>query len=164
MTERSRSIGGMKAKKRGDAFENLLRGEAQRTRWVIVSIPTGCKVLGKNRFIRVATPFDFVFVKSGYILFADAKTTIGKTFSKSMITKHQVDHLLQIHNEMICAGYIVNFTTLNTTVFFDALTLDSLKAGESLTPNQGIHMGNNSIILLSRVFKEQDVPSLVLSQ
>jgi penicillin-binding protein-related factor A (putative recombinase) len=152
MTDIKRVISGRQAKRRGDNFESILYSSADMLRWKVIKIPMGAKMLGPFKMIRVATPFDFVFLKKGRAIFADAKTTKGKTFSHSMITHHQMVHLIECEREDFKAGYIVNFTEIKKTVFFTATQLINTKKGESLKPEDGILIGDNIIINLDRIF------------
>lgn len=140
------------SQRRGEAFENLLRGECRRTKWTVVFFPPGIKNISTTRFIRVKTPLDFIFVKGPKVVFIDAKTTKAKTYSFSKLTPHQIEMLIEIENHGHEAGYCVNFTELNITVFFRASMLVALKGRTSLKPDDGIVLGSNSIIVLDRLF------------
>lgn len=152
-----RVVAGRKAKKRGEGFENLLYAEAYRTRWQVIKIPDGCRQIGPKQLVRVRSPFDFVFLKKGFAIFCDAKTTLAKSYSFSDLTIHQVKTLLDIHTNEFTAGYVINFTELNKTVFFDGPTIASVELRSSLKPEDGILVGDNRIILLDRILGPRDI-------
>jgi len=148
-------IAGKRAKVNGSNFENLLKFSAVKKMWTVTRIPDGCKQLGGRRLIRVRTPFDFVFTRWGCSIFVDAKTTRAKTFSRTQITPHQIFHLKEIEQDGFAAGYIVNFSTLNKTVFFSATVLGNLRHQSGLDPEQGIDIGTNEIVLLHLISLDQ---------
>jgi penicillin-binding protein-related factor A (putative recombinase) len=157
----SNRLRGLKSKKYGEHFENILHGNAQRTKWNVIRIPDGCKQISAFKLIRTQTPFDFVFLKAEtdgiltrrYTVFADAKTTQGDTFKHSDITDHQVDSLFKIHSLGFTAGYVVQFREHNKTVFFRADQLYALPKRKSLKPEDGVSLGTSTTIDLSLIFK-----------
>ena len=146
---------GRQSQRRGAVAENILHTEAIRTGWTVVKIPLGCRQVSAVKLLRVATAFDFVLIKGPRVLFIDSKTTKSKTFSFSAITDHQVRILRDIELHGHASGYVVNFTAHKKTVFFCGSQLWALRAGASLKPDDGIHIGDDRIINLSRIF-EQD--------
>ena len=147
-------IRGRQSKRRGDMAENILHSEALRSGWTVVKIPLGCKMLSNTRMIRVATTCDFIFIKGPHVIFVDSKTTKSKSFSFSAQTEHQVKTLSEIERHGHMAGYVVNFTELKKTVFFKGSQLWALRSGASLKPEDGIHIGDDRIINLSRIFEQ----------
>jgi len=145
-------IAGKKAKYSGIRFEEFLKSCAYKQKWEVIQIPSGCRSLGRNKLIRVATPFDFVFAKQGKCLFIDAKSTTAKSFSKSMITPHQALSLSMVEKQGFYAGYIVNFSNLNKIVFFSARHLLETRINESLCYKQGVIIGDSKRIDLDMFF------------
>ncbi len=152
MKKYSKIISGRLAQSRGQNFEKILSDSAKRTHWDLVKIPLGARQVSADRLIRVKTPFDFVFVKKERVIFADAKTIKSKTYSHSQITGHQLNELLTFESHGHKSGYIVNFTELKKTVFYTASQLKNLQPGYSLSPQDGILVGENFIINLDRIF------------
>lgn len=154
MKDIRRIISGRNAKRRGDVAENILHSEAIRTGWTVVKIPLGCRQVSAVKLLRVASAFDFVCIKGSHVIFIDSKTTKSKSFAFSAQTEHQVRILRDIEKHGHASGYVVNFTTLKKTVFYKASQLWALRAGASLKPEDGIHIGNDRIINLSRIFDQ----------
>jgi hypothetical protein len=147
-------VRGKKAKVNGQRFEIFLENSAARKMWTVTRIPDGCRQVGPNKLLRVRTPFDFVFTRWGKAVFADAKSTQTKYFSKSALTPHQIEQLKDIENDGFAAGYIVNFSTLNLVVFFSATLLSEIKTRDSVGPEQGILIGNDEVINLQLIFED----------
>ncbi len=145
---------GRQAQKRGAVAENILHTEALRTGWTVVKIPMGARMVSNIKMIRVRTDFDFVFIKGQHVLFIDSKITKAKTYSFSQVTEHQVRTLRDIEKHGHQAGYAVQFTAHKKTVFFKGSQLWDLRAGASLKPEDGIHIGDDRIINLSRIFDQ----------
>lgn len=147
-----RVIAGRKAKIVGEKFENYLKSESYRQGWEIIRIPDGCKQVSASKTIRIRTPFDFIFHKTGKIIFADAKTTKKSTFNHSQITIHQVQELYKLECNGYTAGYIINFSEKNLTEFYRASKLlDIYKSFGSIKPEMGIPIGNNSTINIDNI-------------
>lgn len=147
-----RVISGKQAKSRGANFEAILEREALRYGWKVIPILMGCKQVSATKIIKARNPFDFVFIRKGKVIFCDAKTTKTSAFGYTAIKEHQLKALLDCENEGQTAGYIVNFTSNDITVFFSAGQLDRLQPRQSLKPGDGVVLGLNSIIKLDRLF------------
>jgi hypothetical protein len=142
MFSAKRRLGGLKAKRNGDNFENMVEYQARRQGWTIESIPSGCKWIAANKIIAVPTPFDYVAAKKEYgAIFFDAKTTDGKTFVKSALKPHQVNSLYTFELAGIRSGYLVWFKEIDSVVFFCASKLKALKSNCSLSIEDGIFIG-----------------------
>ena len=89
------------------------------------------------------------------MIFCDAKTTKTKKYNFSAITPHQAYYLKEIEAQGYKSGYIVNFSELGQTVFFSGTQISNLKARTSLSPDEGILLGNNSVINLQRIFEQK---------
>lgn len=156
MKDIRRVISGRQAKQRGQAFEAIITKEAYRTGWVTIDIPDGCRQVSHSKLIRVKSPFDFVFVRKQKAIFCDVKTTKQKSFAFSKLTDHQIKLLKEIQLEGFVSGYIVNFTEINNTVFFNGFQISDQGMNGSLKPDDGILIGENYIINLNRIFSEKD--------
>lgn len=139
---RSRRTRGQKAKSNGDRWEMIVFNTAMRQGFRAVRIPNGCRSLGKNNFARVKTPYDFYLCEAGVGIIAfDTKTTIGKTFSYSQLTHHQVLELRHLELCLQRAGYLIHFQSTNQIIWFTASQLTSLVSGKSLKIEDGILLG-----------------------
>lgn len=138
----NRRIGGLKAKRNGQLFENVVKSQCERLGWAVVRIPDGSRTLGLNKIIRVKSPFDFCIAKRGNVIFFDAKSWEGATWAKSKVNDKQVEHLLKLEAAWQVSGYMVFFKKIDRVIFFTATQLDSLNARESLLPGQGIDLGS----------------------
>lgn len=153
MSKLKNILQGRRNKRSGDFFENQLHKCSLRDGWNVIKIPMGARMLGHNKMVRVRTAFDFVMTKpNNQAVFLDMKTVQSKTFSSSKITEHQVEALMKLHNQGYKAGYVVNYSELNTTVFYTAKQLYLLHKGTSLKPQDGIALGDNLNIRLDMIF------------
>ena len=151
-----RSISGRKAKRTGQAFENIIEVEASRSNMVILRIPDGCKQVSSSNFIRIKSPFDFVLVckKTEKTLFFDAKSTSANTFSPPLIKPHQLNALSKFSGlDKIKTGYIVNFEKHCKVVFFTYNQLkNSMVTRKGLKPDDGISLGHKHLIDFRNLF------------
>ena len=147
----TRMRAGLYAKKAGDWFETWLETACKRHGWAIVKIPSGCRWVANGKAIPVKTPFDFVFAKNGVSIFGDAKTTKAVNWSFSETDPWQLENLLKLEKTGNISGYIVNFREQSKTVFFSSKQLSGLKPRCSLSPDDGILIGNNQEINLEAV-------------
>lgn len=153
MTHSSRKTSGLKAKRNGQAFENIVEFNCERDKWALIRIPDGCRSLGYKNLIRVKSPFDYCIAKSGKVLFFDAKTTLTNTWSYSMTNFKQVDELMKLEAAWQIAGYLVRFEKANKVVFFIASQLRNLKPREGLQRAQGIELGTNMDFDISKALE-----------
>lgn len=159
MPKISKILAGKKAKARGDIFENAFRAAAYRAYFKPIQIPMGAKFVGKDRMIRVRTPFDFVLIHRKGTVFLDTKISLKKTFSYTQCTPHQVAELMEIERLGHLAGYVVYFSELNRIVFFHSHKLTRLQLGMSLRPEDGEDLGSLQTLNLINVLEkwiEQD--------
>jgi hypothetical protein len=146
---RSNVLGGRLAQSNGNHFELVLKNKATHQGFDVLKIPNGCKYINAFKIIPVKTPFDFIFVDTfPHLIFADAKTTAQKRFMKTKINPIQAQELYKIHTKGYVAGYIVNFSTENKTVFFSAQQLkDCLNnVVKSYLPEDGFPIGTSENI------------------
>lgn len=112
--------GGLEAKRRGDEFEDILYAQAIEQGFAIVKIPPGCKQIGRNRLIRVKSPFDYLIAKSAQMVAFDCKSTALNKFPSSLVKWHQVENLEWLEKKDIEAGYLIWFRKLDQIHFFSA--------------------------------------------
>jgi penicillin-binding protein-related factor A (putative recombinase) len=136
----NRVLSGKKAKNFGKLFEVAVQIEAVKNQWKIFKIHDGCEGFGTTLRKR-SQPFDFFAVKHGKALFFDAKSTDKTTFAFSQVNKDQLNCLMAIHQEGFKSGYLVHFRQIDRVVFFSSEILMSLKARDSLRPDDGIKTG-----------------------
>lgn len=147
---------GYEAKKRGQSFENLLRAECHRQSWACCRIEDGAKTIGKGQIRRTTQMCDFVIAKNGIVILIDTKTTKANTYSSSMINGKQAFALSHFEANGILAGYLINFDTLNKTVFFkSSLVMKCFQTrNTSLRPEMGLEIGNNNILNLKTLIEK----------
>jgi hypothetical protein len=156
-----RSIGGLKAKRNGDDFENILMGETLKRGMGGFKIPEGCKRVRRNLLLQVRTPFDFTFYDGPLFIFCDAKHTTAMVYRKSLIKPHQVHSLLKLERETgHAAGYVIYFKPLNAVYFYKASALHELQANKSLKPEDGLLLGSRFDINLRLVFTRAHISGL----
>lgn len=148
----SKIMAGKRSKHEGDLFEMQLKMQSKAHGWKVIQIPMGAKMLNAHKLIRVQTPFDFVFVKRGKALFADAKSFQKPTISFSDLTHHQIENLFHVEQHGFKAGYIVNFRKLDQIRFYPASMLLELKQRSSYGHEDGFLMGSVQNISLDCLF------------
>lgn len=134
---------GLKAKKAGQAFEQIFHAVCNRYAIVCTEIPDGCFRVStpKGLLLRpCTTPFDFLICKSGKAAAIDCKTLDEDSFSYSNLVEHQVQSLYDIGGH-IPAGYVVWFRPCGNVVFFDHIKLRTLQPRASLKSSDGILLG-----------------------
>lgn len=159
MSKFVKRISGHKAKGYGDLFENMIRSQCNRESIVCVRIPSGAKMIKMRGVLvplPVRSPFDFVIAQGGKCCFIDAKTIESGNFSHSMITGHQLEALLSLHNQGLSAGYLIWYRDKGRVCFFNAGDLKALKPRESLTADDGIFVGTGNGFSLEKILEGRD--------
>lgn len=146
---------GRKAKSNGSSFESILVMSAMIDGWLPIQIGSMVRWIGKNKFVPIKSPFDFVFLRDKESIFVDAKYTEQASFSYSKLTDHQIESLGKVRNQGFLSGYIVNFESLKKVVFFDTKKLKNLRPYESLSPEDGVLIGDQSAISLEKILTQQ---------
>ena len=157
-----RRLSGLRAKRAGESWENLLESSAWRAGCKVIRIPSGCRWVSGVKAVPVKTPFDFVLIKAGKSIYCDAKTTLEKNWSYSSNDPQQIASLSECAKGGCRAGYIVNFRSLKKIIFFSVEKLSGLRPRESLSPEQGINLSDDkSEMNLGALFYErsQEVPA-----
>lgn len=146
---------GYYAKKTGDNFELTFEKSALQARWEVIKIPMGCRQISAIKLLRVATPFDFILTKpNGKILFADTKTTSKESFPAALIKDHQLEKLNALSRQGYKAGYIINFSKEEKTVFISANQLYfATVTRKAIKPDQGLLIGDNKNLNLDLIFQ-----------
>jgi penicillin-binding protein-related factor A (putative recombinase) len=119
----------MKAKKFGELFEGMFQANCTRLSVIATRFPDGCKTLGANRVIRVATPFDWILTYQGTSAFIDTKATAGGTFPYSKIVEHQIVDMNRHATQGAQAGYCVWLRSKDVVIFIPVALL--LKAHDA---------------------------------
>lgn len=147
---------GLRAKRVGETWENLLQSNAYRCGCKVIKIPSGCRWVSAVRAVAVKTPFDFVFIRGGKSVFLDAKTTLSGCFTFSAVDQDQIHWLTECAKGGAKAGYIVDFRTLKKVVFFSVEKLSGLRSRQSLKPEDGIQLsGDDDRLDLGKLFYER---------
>jgi hypothetical protein len=152
----TKRIGGLKAKRNGESFENLVMQKARSERVKCFKIPSGCRwVRGFKgaRPIPEKTPFDFFACYRGKTIFFDAKTVQKTTFPYSAQEPHQVACLAEIEAEGLPAGYLIHFAEIDRIGFFKALTLKTMKPRASIEIKDGFDLGDSRTFSLLKLFE-----------
>lgn len=132
----------------GARWESILTSQARRSGYLVCDVPDGCQVVGKNRLIRVVSPFDMILhsPKMQKSIFLDAKTTEGKTFPYSKVNPRQMVELGNSAAAGHKAGYLICFRLLNKVVWYSTTdfirpSLNTKIAKRSVLPEDGIYLG-----------------------
>jgi len=124
----------------GGAFEDLFVRSCMREQVNCTRIPNGCKILRPGKIVPVRTPFDFIINRGKFAAVVDCKTVQEGTFQRSMATTHQIESMLPIAVSLP-AGYCIHFRDSDQVAFFSVFRINKLKAGESLSPEDGLYLG-----------------------
>lgn len=114
----------------GRHFENLFERLTGRAGLTIIRIPDGCRVVGKNKLIRVETPFDYILLSShNNVAFIDTKATDKKSFSLSenVFKRHQIRIMKEANELGIAAGFVLFFREKESLAYIEAIDVDRLK-------------------------------------
>jgi penicillin-binding protein-related factor A (putative recombinase) len=148
---------GLVAKKEGEQFKLILNARARANGITCIRIPDGCRqVRGPQgqKLLRIRTPFDYCLFYKTQGIVVDAKTTDTNTFTYSQVIDHQVVSLLDAARNTLNAGYIVWHRSIDTVAFYTAKQLYTLKHRQSLTPDQGIKLGNSGNFNILKLFTD----------
>jgi len=115
-------------------------------------MPDGCKVVGKNRLIRVKTPFDYILIYQGMSVYLDCKSFDSDRITNSQITEHQLESLLRIEESGGIAGYLIYFRPAHAICFCRATDLAKIKPGSSLPGFSMVILGSIEDFTLGRLF------------
>lgn len=141
----------------GALFENLFENRAKRGGITVTRMPDGCRQLGKDKLIRVATPFDWILSYQGQACLIDTKTTDGDRFPFSKIEAHQARELLKHHEAGTIAGYVIWFRLSDEVVFIGANLLADVSF-RTLAPKPGSFKADTlGVIPLGRYQSDLDV-------
>jgi len=147
-----RQLAGWKAKFNGKNWERDFEVACAVASIACVRIPNGCRSIGRNRLVRVRSPFDYVLGYGARIACVDLKSFVaGKSLSHSQIDPGQLSHLLALSRDGI-AGYIVYYKSTGDVVFYDAERLAGIKPRASLGIADGSSLGTVSDLDLHALF------------
>lgn len=113
----NRSAGAWRAQRNGKTFESMFYAACLKAAVAATRIPDGCKTIGRNRLIRVKSPWDWVISHKNSGALIDTKTDSGKTFPHHVIEPHQIFEMVKHRVAGVVAGYVV-WTRANDQVFF----------------------------------------------
>ena len=148
------------SKVEGNAWEEIFTRMARHAGYALIRIPDGCRRIpgpgGRPRLLAVKTPFDFVLAKglgegAAWVGFFDTKTTSKPSFGFHDITEHQLLSLLDMEANNCTAGYVVYFRGKNRIVFYSAGTLNQVRPGKPLQPDDGQDLGTIFDMKLDRL-------------
>lgn len=140
---------GLRRKKNGDYFENLLMFFAHHSNFTFIKLPSGCKYLPNGKMIAVKSPFDFILISKDHTIFVDAKMVSRDHFYYSDIDQDQVRCLLKVKNKNNFAGYVIDFN--GEVSFITVSTLSEVKPGTGITKKDGIYLGTVKQFDISRI-------------
>jgi len=132
---------GKKANLNGRQNENYIVSFMRLRDWECIRVPNGGRVVRtgmSKKLIHQKSPFDYVFVKAGRVIFTDVKHTEGNSFIFSKIKVHQLIELTKCEKAGFQSGYLVTFSKYKTTRFFSASLMAQLKSRGSFSPEDGV--------------------------
>lgn len=136
----------------GLQFENILQIHARQQGIHVEKMPLGARRIGREKLIQIKTNYDFCLIHNGVCVFIDAKSYDSDRFAYSSITPHQVHALTRLMRAGVQSGYVVWHRPSNCVVFYDALKLDLLQPGQSISPLNGVYLGTFENIALGTLF------------
>lgn len=111
----------------GDLFEDLFFDMCNRVPGMAITrFPDGCRVVGRNKIIRVKTPCDWIMTYGGMTALLDTKTTETDSFPYSKIEKHQVEEMIKHQAAGARSGYVIWYRKSDDIVFVSSLLLSQL--------------------------------------
>ena len=152
----SKQIAGLKAKRNGDGFENLIINKFKSCGVAIKKIHTGTQFIGAGKTIPKKNLFDFISAYKGKTVFFDAKVRGDKTFPYSKVNQNQLDDLLLFEAQGINCGYVVGFEGGKRIVFFSASQLKKLTHGKSYSEIDGVFLSDDIFLdsfAIKRLYK-----------
>lgn len=123
----------------GSAFEDLFFNLCARVPGMAITrFPDGCRVIGRNRLVRVKTPCDWILTFGGVSALIDTKSSAGP-FPHSKIEAHQVHEMLKHSQSGAKSGYVIWMRKTDDVVFYNSLILSQLmvKRGSIKAPLYG---------------------------
>lgn len=123
MVTRNSRLAGLRAKRQGDAFEEIFQRAARAKRVPITRFPNGCKRVGPKRLIQVKTPFDWILTHKNVTAMIDTKSVSGAFFPNSAIEGHQISEMLAHAEQGAIGGYVVWLRLVNHVIFIPATRL-----------------------------------------
>lgn len=110
------------AKRVGNGFEIVFSRMCSSVGVLVTRVPDGCRCVGKNKLIRVKTPFDWIISWYDRSALIDTKSTDKNYLQVSEIKEHQAAEL-QKHSLSLCSGYVVRFTGSKRVCFIPVARL-----------------------------------------
>lgn len=155
----NRSLAGLKAKRNGQAFEELFEFMCNREHLACTRFPDGCERRGPRTLIQVQTPWDWIVTYMGRSAFLDTKFSSDRTFTHSMIKPHQVNEMLKHELAGSIAGYVIRFVC-GRVFFIRASDLKSrLEVVGSIAPHSDglILLGTESLFRVKLLWGNPNV-------
>ncbi len=150
----------------GARWENILKSSALRAGYSVTEIPDGCMVVGRNKIIRVPSPYDLMLFhpKAKKSIHLDAKSTTTKKFPYSLINYKQIVELNKAASAGNYAGYLVNFESLNKVIWFSTEVIgkanfESLKVRKSIDPELGLDLGTFNDFSIDKIWEKNEITS-----
>lgn len=128
----AKRIGGLKAKRNGQAFEARFMASCQIYGVCATRIPDGCRRVGARQLIPVKSPFDFVLSYLGRSAMIDTKSYVDR-MPHSDINPDQVRAMLGHEAQGALAGYVIYLRESDVMLFTPATALrEKLKVRGSI--------------------------------
>lgn len=131
---------GSKQKAFGDLFEDLFFNLCARIPGMAITrFPDGCRIVGRNKVVRVKTMCDWILTYGGVTAMIDTKTTEGDSFPHSKIEPHQIMEMLKHSQSGAKSGYVIWMRKSDDIIFCSSLLLSGLiqQRGSIKAPHNG---------------------------
>jgi penicillin-binding protein-related factor A (putative recombinase) len=145
----AKRIQGKKAQRAGSNFEVFFQSLCKTQGISFERIPSGCKSTGKNRLIRVTTPFDYILGYQGQGAVVDLKSIETGNLTYSKIVPHQLKALRNLSVGLL-AGYVVGFS--EDVYFMPVYILERCQPGESVDLMHCKLLGPRRLFDITKVF------------
>lgn len=147
----------------GKLFERLFDLGCRRIKSfqvvAITRMPDGCRVVGRNKLMRVKTPFDWIVTFNGLSVFVDTKTTLEDSFAHSKIEPHQVNEMAKHEAAGTRAGYVIWLRKTDVVFYIGACALQTLmKTRGSIEPSNPncITLGSSNRMDVTLIWSHPD--------
>jgi hypothetical protein len=141
-----------KNKDQGRFFEELFLKQAQRTGFLAIKNPPGCRIIYGGRLKLVFNDLDYKISKNGKTAFLDCKTYGEDHFVYSQIEEKQLERAVLYNDFKVPSGFVVYFRLSNQIVFYKGHVIAEKGPGTRFVPEDGVALGQFELFSLGPVF------------
>jgi penicillin-binding protein-related factor A (putative recombinase) len=143
--------GGNRPRAEGKGFEGIFETVCQLQGLKVIKVPEAGRWIGRGAFKPIPGMCDFIIIDNGRVAFVDTKSIDQEVFPASLISPNQLEHLTSV-GDVCPAGYVVCFRPIQRVVYFPWNVLLATPARTSLSPADGIDLGQLSFFSVKKIF------------